>query len=166
MIRTDPFGKPFIDADGQAGPFSFSIAHSRDRAIFAFAKQRQVGIDLEYRDPAIETLKMARIICTPTERERLKALPIDDQPRAFYDCWCAKEAFVKAAGVREPTSFEVSFWPDEPRLVAVGDRSGDSRRWSFHRLNSGADWSAMLVAEGRPQTIYWLYDPEVGSLSQ
>jgi 4'-phosphopantetheinyl transferase len=146
-IRADPFGKPFVTPDAQSRPFSFSMSHSRDRAIFAFAYDRQVGIDLEYRDPGIEALKMAGVICTPDERARLAALPIEDQPRAFYDCWCAKEAFVKAAGVREPTSFEVSFWPDQLGLVCLG-LTEDSRRWSFHRLNRGDDWAAVLVVEG------------------
>lgn len=124
------------------------MSHSRDRAIFVFARQRQVGIDLEYRDPAIDALKLTAVICTQAERDRLKSLPIQDQHQAFYDCWCSKEAFIKAAGVREPTSFEVSFCPDQPGLIRIEDMSDDLRRWSFHRLKRGDDWAAMLVVEG------------------
>jgi 4'-phosphopantetheinyl transferase len=153
VIRTDPAGKPFVAPEGRYGPLSFSVSHSRDRAIFVFACQRQVGIDLEYRDPAIETLKMAGIICSYAEQVRLDALPFGDRLEAFYDCWCAKEAFVKAAGVREPTSFEVSFWPNQPGLVWDRGIPRDLRRWSFHRLNRGADWSAMLVVEGDCQAF-------------
>jgi 4'-phosphopantetheinyl transferase len=147
VIRTDPFGKPFVDGDSSLGPLSFSMSHSRDRAIFAFAKERQVGIDIEYREPSIDVLKMASVVCTPAERARLEASPIQDQSRAFFDCWCAKEAYLKAAGVREPRSFEVSFWPNEPRLVWDRSMPDDSRRWSFHRFTMGADWAAMLVVE-------------------
>jgi 4'-phosphopantetheinyl transferase len=147
-IRTNPSSKPFVDSNDNAWPLSFSLSHSRDRAIFAFAKEHQVGIDLEYRESSIDILKMASVVCTPAERARLEALPIRDQSRAFFDCWCAKEAFLKAAGVREPTSFEVSFWPDEPRLVCDQGMPNDTCRWSFHRLTIGADWAAMLVVEG------------------
>ncbi len=148
VIRTDPSGKLFVAPDAQSRPLSFSMSHSRGRAIYAFAKQRQVGIDLEYRDPAIDVLKMAGVICTPAERDRLNSLPVGDQLDAFYDCWCTKEAFIKAAGVREPPSFEVAFWPDQPALVRDRGMPKDLRRWSFHRLNRGPDWAAMLVAEG------------------
>lgn len=148
VIRTDPSGKPFVVPDARSGPLSFSMSHSRDWAIFAFAYKRQVGIDLECRDPAIETLKMAEVICTPAERARLAALPVGDRLYAFYDCWCAKEAFLKAAGVREPTSFEVSFWPEKLELVGLDGKPTPSGRWSFHRMDAGADWSVVLATDG------------------
>jgi phosphopantetheinyl transferase len=35
-------------------------------------------------------------------------LPIEDQLQAFFDNWCAKEAYLKAVGIGTD-SFEVSF---------------------------------------------------------
>lgn len=147
VIQQDPSGRPYLDPEGLLWPLSFSMSHSRGRAIYAFARKRQVGIDIEYRNPAVEAIKLAEVVCTPAERNKLASLTGPEQCRGFYDCWCAKEAFIKAVGIREPTSFELSFWPGDLRLVC--DRSGpeDLMRWSFRRLNCGADWSAVLVAE-------------------
>lgn len=165
-IRMNPSGKPFVDPGSAAWPLSFSIAHSRDRVIYAFARGRSVGVDIEYYDSTVKVMKIAGIVCAPGERGRLKALTGDERIRAFYDCWCAKEAFIKAAGVREPTSFEVSFRPEEPGLIGVNRNPVPADHWTFHRLEAGADWAAMLVTEGCPKAIHWLYDPEVGSFSR
>jgi 4'-phosphopantetheinyl transferase len=148
VIRTDPSGKPFVAPEGRSRPLSFSMSHSRGRAIYAFAKRREVGIDLEFRDPAIDVLKMARVLCTPAERDRLMSLPVGDRLDAFYDCWCTKEAFIKVAGVREPTSFEVSFWPEKLELVGLDGKPTPFGRWSFHRMDAGADWSVVLAIDG------------------
>lgn len=156
VIRTDSTGKPFVDPVSVPWPVSFSLSHSRDRVIFAFVRNRPIGIDIEYRDPSVEVMKMAGVICTEAERQQLETLAGLERVWAFYDCWCAKEAFIKAAGVREPTSFEVLFWPWEPGLIQVKDNKEHRRQWSFHRMETGGDWSAMLVTEGRlgPINVY------------
>ncbi len=149
VLRTDVAGKPFVDPISAPWPVSFSLSHSRDRAVFAFGRNRPIGIDIEYRDPSVEIMKMASVICTQAERERLGRLAGQEQLTAFYDCWCIKETFIKAAGVRDPQGFEVSFYPHTPRLLRLDNKPADVEKWSFQRIDLGIDWTVMLAVEKR-----------------
>lgn len=168
-IHTTASGKPFLDHDALIGSLTFSLSCSQNRAIYAITRGRAVGIDLEWMDPTVDCAGMAGVFCRPGEIEQLGKITDEQRLRAFYDCWCSKEAFIKAAGIRDPRSFSVSFWPEHPGLCKKGVRTstdltgqtpfiGPERpdlkeedkttdQWSFCRLDIGNDWSAMLVAE-------------------
>ena len=92
------YGKPFLlDA---AGPpeIRFNMTRSRDLALLAFARNREVGIDVEWINPDFADLQVAELFFSPREFSALCATPASLQVGAFFDCWTRKEAYVKACG--------------------------------------------------------------------
>jgi 4'-phosphopantetheinyl transferase len=94
----------------------FNVAHSRDLALYAVARARRVGVDVEAIAPERASLDIARRFFSPAEHAALAALAEEARAAAFFRCWTRKEAFLKALGsglARPLGSFTVSVDPDD-----------------------------------------------------
>src|SRR5437867_805037 len=60
-------GKPFISDGHSTHRLRFSVSHSRDRALFAMALGREVGVDLESIGQTILELDLAQRFFAPEE---------------------------------------------------------------------------------------------------
>ena len=85
-------GKPHIkDYDD----IHFNVSHTHERAVIALSKH-QIGIDLEYMNPAFDFASVAEFACSAPE---LKLLRETESPRTeFFKLWTRKEAFLKGLG--------------------------------------------------------------------
>ncbi len=98
-VAYDELGKPLLMVDGQASPWSISIAHT-SRLCGAAMGSSAVGLDvlvLARRDHA----GIAERVFTDDERADIAALgdpESEDARRHFYTVWTAKEAWMKARG--------------------------------------------------------------------
>lgn len=90
-----PHGRPVV-ADGGDGVPHFSLSHSGDLALLAFAAV-PVGADVETL-PALSSVNDIAGALHPRERDELAALPDDDRRVAFARCWVRKEAYLKGTG--------------------------------------------------------------------
>lgn len=88
-------GKPRLAEGG----LRFSTSHAGDLVAHAFARRRELGIDVEALDARIDPLEVARQFFSAEERSRLAALPDAARLRAFLESWTRKEARLKLAGV-------------------------------------------------------------------
>lgn len=140
-------GKPFVASPATA--VRFNLSHSHGRAMFAFALDRDVGVDLE----AGMRLKddwpgLARRIFSTREQAELAALPAGAQRGTFLDGWTRKEAYLKATGlgiVDGLQTIEVTLGPGRPcALLAAPAGLG----WSLHDLRTDEIYAAALVVEG------------------
>jgi len=95
LART-PFGKPTLVSEDSR--IQFSVSHSHGCALFAFARERPVGVDVEYmrRDVPIDAI--ARRFFAPAEAAHLAALPVNVKTRTFFEAWTQREACLKALG--------------------------------------------------------------------
>src|SRR6185503_16840317 len=93
------FGKPGLDPGAHQSSLHFNLAHSHGLALFAFNRNRQVGIDVEWIRPDFATHEIALRFFSPPEVSALCSLPSSLQPTAFFNCWTRKEAFIKARGL-------------------------------------------------------------------
>jgi 4'-phosphopantetheinyl transferase len=147
----NPYGKPALQPQA-AGLLNFNLSHSQGLALFAFARQMNVGVDLEHLRADFNYLELADRFFSTRELEEFRALPPELHPQAFFLCWTRKEAFIKAhgEGLSLPLDhFDVSLSPGEPaRLVAtrVGLEAPD--QWSLFNLEPAPDYSAALAAQG------------------
>ena len=94
-IGHDADGKPFLpDFPG----VEISLSDSLDWNALAISRQSPVGIDIEQvRMLAWE--RMLPMICDEAEAETIRVAAGESRmPVAFYRCWTAKEAVLKAAG--------------------------------------------------------------------
>ncbi|MBB3257763.1 4'-phosphopantetheinyl transferase [Paraburkholderia bannensis] len=91
-------GKPML-ADTSGGAISFNVSHSGDHALIVLSQRRGVGVDIERIDEAIDWRGLARLVCTPEERQAIEGAPHALQPAHFFRCWTAKEALLKTLGL-------------------------------------------------------------------
>ena len=115
----------------------FNVSHHQDVAAFAFANGREVGIDVEGVRRLADADAIAALAFSPREHRTYLALPPEQKPLAFFNCWTRKEAFVKALGegLRHPLhTLDMSLIPDG---------------WVLQAFTPGADLvGAVVYADG------------------
>ena len=144
------FGKPALAESSNTRRLHFNVSHSHELALFAFARDVQLGVDVEYVRPDFAFKDVARQFFSPAEFEKLLRLQPDQMIEAFFNCWTRKEAYIKAVGkgLSIPLDqFEVSFAPSEPAaLLSVKDSTTDVP-WSLQELSPGPGYVAAIVTE-------------------
>jgi 4'-phosphopantetheinyl transferase len=95
-FRTNPWGKPEIDAVGNT--LRFNLTHTRGLAACAVTEVDNLGIDAEAADRSIDATRLARRFFAPQEAAFLAGLAAEERPAAFRRLWTLKEAFIKAVG--------------------------------------------------------------------
>ena len=150
----NPHGKPELDPEEPlADQLHFNLAHSENLALYAFSRERRVGVDLERQRPGLADDRVTDTVFAPREVATLRSLPPHDQERAFFACWTRKEAYVKARGeglVMPLDTFEVSLLSGEsPALLSMPGDPEEVARWSLRELDLGPDYAATLAVEGQ-----------------
>lgn len=143
-------GKPALASCG-ATPLEFNVSHSGDVALFAFARGRRVGVDVEALAAGVAHEDIPERFFTAREAALLRALPRERQPEAFFDCWVRKEAALKAWGTGLALAldaFEVLPASETAELECPREAAGLPRRWWMRALDAGAGYRAAVVVEG------------------
>ncbi len=153
-FEVEASGKPILAGDGNSA-LDINLSHSGELALFAMAKGRRVGVDVEHMESGRDHSEASPSFMSGREFARQMARPAADRPQAFFDCWTRKEAYLKALGtglLLDPTSVEIlpvpcsfssehacppDFTPDGPVT------------WSFVRVPTQAGYNATLCASGR-----------------
>lgn len=100
-LEAGPRGKPAVAGGG----IEFNLSHSWGRAVFAFAIDNPVGVDIEHEGRVLDPLAAARML-GDGEWKRLAALPRQRLDAAFVRAWVRHEAGVKCRGERIGTALE------------------------------------------------------------
>jgi 4'-phosphopantetheinyl transferase len=144
------YGKPSLTNPRAAG-LHFNLSHSKDVALLAVTREREVGIDVEFMRPDFATTEVAEHFFSSTEVATLAGVEFRLRPRAFFNCWTRKEAYIKARGegLSLPlNSFDVSLKPGQPAtLLNTRLDSADVSRWSLHELFPVAGYAAAVAVE-------------------
>ena len=152
LFRYGSHGKPALDFEHGPHAIHFNISHSHGMALYAIARGRQVGIDVELTHRDLEVDQIADRFFSHGEIATLRALPRDVRKYAFFLCWTRKEAYIKARGegLSLPLDqFEVSLIPGEPAaLLSTVPDSDEVSRWSLRELAPTSDYVAALAVEG------------------
>jgi 4'-phosphopantetheinyl transferase len=154
QLKLDDLGKPIVAARSET-PIHFNISHSGDYVLFALARERRVGVDVEQIRKTEDLNEIAARYFSKIEYLRLLTVPERLRTESFYRCWTMKEAYLKARGdgFKLPMdSFDVAFLPGErPRLLETRFDHVDTRRWCFHELDLGSTYHAALATEVAPE---------------
>lgn len=146
-------GKPALAGESGGNAIRFNVSHSRGVALYAVARGREVGIDLEHIRFDVAVAEIAERFFSRREVGMLLALPTDAQRQAFFRCWTRKEAYIKARGegLSLPLDqFDVSLAPGEPaELLRTQRDPSEASRWSLHELTSAPGYVAALAVEAR-----------------
>lgn len=87
----NPYGKPRLYDD--LG-MEFNVSHSGCFAFIALSTTGQVGVDIEYRDRAIDAKSLSTYVFSTLERQSALQTAED-----FIERWVAKESVLKALGL-------------------------------------------------------------------
>lgn len=156
-FRYGPFGKPALDA-GHGSDLRFNVAHSGEVAVYAFARQREVGLDVEAGHSARLLAGVPDSVFSAAERDAVTALPPEHRRLATLGLWTRKEAYLKALGCglqQDPDSFEVSVPPAAPALLRAPGGLAEENRWVLYDLHPAQDFVGALCAEGEAEVQAW-----------
>ena len=138
---------------GSPRDLRFNLSHSLDLAIYAFALESDIGVDLELIRADFASERIAENFFSRSEVETLRALSRQHRAQALYNCWTRKQAYVKARGQGlsiELRSFDVSRIPAEEAKILRGD---DCDGWSLVSFAPARGWVAALAMQGNPLQI-------------
>ncbi len=152
-------GKPELHPDLNSG-IRFSLSYSGNRAVFALTQRCDVGVDIEQVRADYPVDCVAELFFSDQEQARFRSLPACLRRRAFFACWCRKEAMVKALGYGLPLGLdrpEVSMALGEPvRPLSTHDLAVKAQEWSIVDLAVGDEYAgAVAVKMPSPILRYW-----------
>ncbi len=157
-------GKPAIADTFGRGAIQFNLAHSKGVALFAFVRNQEIGVDIEYIHDMPEMEQIVERFFSKSENEDLRSLPASRKREAFFNGWTSKEAFVKALGEglsRPFDKFDVSLTPGESaqQLRIEGD-SREASRWNIQNLEPAPHYAgAYAVKSHELETKRWRWEP-------
>jgi len=146
------FGKPTLDAEKNANRLHFNVSHSHELALYAVARGREVGIDVEFINEEFAVLEVAEHFFSPGEVSALNSLPLNLRNAAFFRYWTRKEAHIKAVGKGLS-----HLLPDQSAIPPVQGKSTTfsitnefqkTRHWSVLTLAPKPNYTAALAVEG------------------
>ena len=139
-------GKPFL----QEGTLHFNVSHSHEMALYAIARNREVGIDVEWPRPQVAHEQIAARFFSLEEQEALAQVPDEARQAAFYNIWTRKEAYVKARGdgiAAGLGTFAVSLGA-EAALLRSDEGRDEVERWKLIALEPADGYVAALCGAG------------------
>jgi 4'-phosphopantetheinyl transferase len=157
------YGKPFLTNPDAAGVL-FNLSHSGEVAVIAVAREREVGVDVEFMRADFATNDVAEHFFSVAEIYTLSGLEPQLRTQAFFNCWTRKEAYVKARGegLSMPLDvFDVSLAPDVPAAM-LSNRIDESEPsgWIFQDLQIAPGYAGALViqaVDSRPHLSYFAF---------
>lgn len=153
----EPCGKPYINHLLGEHQLHFNLAHSHQLALYAFALDRRIGIDVEYLDGQLNYQELARTVFSPCEWAALQQVPEPQRCEAFFDGWTRKEAYVKACGqglLYPLQQLEVSLHPDRPAaLLTTRPDPAECSQWLMLAIEPGPGYTGAVVVEGQAWTV-------------
>jgi 4'-phosphopantetheinyl transferase len=133
LFGSDSGGKPRLRNPGVPW-LRFNLSHSAGTVVFAVARRREVGVDIEQvrRDFPIDAV--ARRFLSAREQRDLAELQPDRRIDAFFATWTRREAYLKGIG------------------VGVGRAEQDLEipaSWSVKAFDACPGFAAAVAVEGR-----------------
>jgi 4'-phosphopantetheinyl transferase len=157
-------GKPRLDDAEKADHLTFNLSHSDGVILCAFARNREVGVDVEKMRDNFAVEEIAERFFSAGERNTLRTLAAEHRRQAFFYCWTRKEAYIKAKGegLSLPLhQFDVSLSPAEPAaLVSTRPDAAEASRWSLYDVEAPSGYAAALAVEIGPITNPALTSPD------
>lgn len=145
-------GKPALVTIPDQNGLRFNLSHSREKALVAVARGREIGVDIEYVWREFDWKQLADCFFASGEVVSLWELSPELRQRAFFTCWARKEAYAKALGGGLYISlkdFKVSLVPGEPaKLLWHKSDPREVSRWSLEEVAVDSDYAAAVAVEG------------------
>lgn len=147
-LQTMDHGKPELPGNHD---LRFNLSHTDGMTAIALVKAHNIGVDVERIRTNLEPLELAERFFSSRETQWLRSQPSIDQFKAFFACWTAKEAYVKACG--EGLSMPLANFTVVPDMsqekvgFEIHAKPEESTRWSIFQLDLGDDFKSAVAVE-------------------
>ena len=162
------YGKPFLADSRTSQGIRFNLSHSHRLALIAIARDREVGVDIEFMRPNFVTDEVVKHFFSRAEVEAFTSVSPAFKTQTFFNCWTRKEAYIKARGEGLSCSldeFDVSLAPGAP--AALLDSRLDPKetsRWRLQDLFPAPGYAATVAVEGGfSRLALWDFDQDACS---
>lgn len=153
-FRYNAFGKPALPDESNRERIRFNLSHADGIALYALARHREVGIDIEHVCADMAHERIAERFFSAREVATLRALDPALQHEAFFACWTRKEAYKKARGEGISVGldqFDVSLAPNEPAAILASREAGEmAPHWFLHHLTPDPGYIGAVAMRGPP----------------
>ena len=147
-------GKPALSGGNASSGLCFNLSHSAGLAVYAIARERNLGIDVEHVRPESAGEDIAKRYFSAREVDDLRTLPLEARVEGFFHCWTRKEAYLKATGMglQIPLdSFSVSLLPGKFAQFL----GGVEPHWHLAAYHPAEGYVAAMVYDGPPCSIQY-----------
>lgn len=150
-FRYSDCGKPCLQEEPAAG-IHFNLAHADGVGLFAFARGREVGVDVERLQHVPHAELIAARHFSAAEKEAFRRVVPDLREEAFLTCWTLKEALVKGLGCGLSAALDkidVGLTPAGSwRLLEASHGLISGERWLLRSLQLSPGFVGALAVEG------------------
>lgn len=148
-------GKPAVKSTDTQKALQFNLAHSNDLAVYAFARDRLIGIDLEHVRPLQDADDFAERFFSTRESALISSMPADQKWGAFFKLWTCKEAFLKAngSGLTVPLNqaeILLGSSDDTVKLISIGGDLKGAANWQLETRTLAGVYRLAIAIE-RPE---------------
>ena len=164
-FRYSAAGKPSVAIETS---LRFNTSHSGGIVLYAFARECDIGVDVEQIRDMPETDDLVRSFFNSQEASQLASIPRTERQAAFFRCWTRKEAYLKATGSGLSTSLDsfcVTLIASEPaRLVHIGGDRQAAQAWNLQDLALSPQHAAAVAYRGTSRLIRLVSQQEIADL--
>ena len=129
-------------------PYHFNLAHSHGAVACVVARDREIGVDVEFLNRPAASQDVAARVCAPEELEDVNAAGEAERQERFLVYWTLKEAYLKARGLGisvHMADVAFSLAGGTPVFEPRGSLADVDTRWTF-RLAQPSDKHLVAVA--------------------
>ena len=145
--------KPSLALAHAASGLMFNLSHSVGVSLYAIARRRELGIDIEQLGRNSDLQGIAHRFFSPSEQQQLAKLSGEEKVQGFFRCWTRKEAYIKATGdglALPLTQFDVSLDAGNGNaLLATRPDASQAQKWDLREVSAGAGYAAALCMQGQ-----------------
>jgi len=157
-------GKPHLDPNDNAFKINFNVSHSHENLLFAFTKNDNIGVDVEYVNERTDIDLMIPSICSEQEQYYLNAIKSDEATRDyFFYLWTRKEALLKntGEGITVDLSHHDVTLASEKQHPITSKHTPVERGIVLYSLRSGKGYWTTIAKQGIIDNIYLWVNPNV-----
>jgi 4'-phosphopantetheinyl transferase len=169
-FRSGPYGKPELAEMPGAYTPHFNVSHSHDLALFAFARDSEVGVDIEYVRPVAEAEQIAGRYFSAQEKDTLRDLPPERMYEQFFIYWTRLETYLKASGLGLAGAESQGLLPpdDASRAALLQEHEAQSLYEPIYSMQPAPGYVAALAVQARAaaalpsssmRVVYWEWIP-------
>ncbi|MFL2840480.1 MAG: 4'-phosphopantetheinyl transferase family protein [Pseudohongiellaceae bacterium] len=148
VFARNAYGKPKIGSFEKSWPISFNLSHTNALSVLAVTRENELGVDVEYINRKVDSLKLANRYFSTLEYNDLSALNARQLDDWFFKLWTLKEAYIKAYGMGlaiRLRDFSFNFNNNGIDITFAEKRDGKPEFWQFWQFDYKSSFQLALA---------------------